>query len=167
MSADNQQERLYAEWIVGFVDGEGCFHVAINKIDKMRLGWQVLPEFRVVQHEKDVVVLEKLRQFFGFGSVTQNRKDFHGIRMEYRVRGLQNLNVLVTFFRKHPLQTPTKQSNFERFSQVIHLINQKKHLSRDGLNKIAEIVSKMNRQPVLQYIESSETIRQTSKMMKR
>jgi hypothetical protein len=27
MSADNQQERLDPMWIVGFVDGEGCFYV--------------------------------------------------------------------------------------------------------------------------------------------
>jgi hypothetical protein len=165
MSADNQQERLYAEWIVGFVDGEGCFHVAINRIKKMRLGWQVLPEFRVVQHEKDVVVLQKLQQFFGFGSVKQNRKDLHGIRMEYRVRGLHNLIKLVDFFKNHPFQTPTKQINFEKFCQILYLMKQKKHLTKDGLNKIAEIISTMNRQPLLRYIESSETIRQTPQLL--
>lgn len=161
MSADNQQERLYAEWIVGFVDGEGCFHVAINKINKMRLGWQVLPEFRIVQHEKDVTILKRIQEFFGFGHVTQNRKDIHGIRMEYRVRGLQNLNELVKFFEQHPLQTQTKQKSFEQFCQILYLMNQKKHLKRDGLDKIAKIVSTMNRQPLIKYIESSETIRQT------
>ena len=25
--ADNQQERLDADWVVGFVDGEGCFFI--------------------------------------------------------------------------------------------------------------------------------------------
>ena len=43
--ADNQQERLSAEWVVGFVDGEGCFFVGINRQPSMKLGWQVLPEF--------------------------------------------------------------------------------------------------------------------------
>ncbi len=43
MSADNQQERLNALWIVGFTDGEGCFHILINKIPEMSLDWQVLP----------------------------------------------------------------------------------------------------------------------------
>ena len=56
MSADNQQERLDANWIVGFVDGEGCFHVSINKMHKMTLGLQVLPEFRVVQHHRDEAI---------------------------------------------------------------------------------------------------------------
>ena len=60
MSADNQQERLDANWIVGFVDGEGCFHISINKIEKMTLGWQVLPEFRIVQHQNDEGVLYQI-----------------------------------------------------------------------------------------------------------
>ena len=53
MGAGDQQERLDKQWITGFVDGEGCFHVALNKQPKMTLGWQVLPEFRVVQHQRD------------------------------------------------------------------------------------------------------------------
>ena len=66
MGADNQQERLDASWITGFTDGEGCFHISINKIPSMSLGWQVLPEFRIVQHEKDEFVLHKNKGFFWF-----------------------------------------------------------------------------------------------------
>jgi hypothetical protein len=103
MSADNQQERLDAQWFVGFVDGEGCFHISINKIDKMSLGWQVLPEFRVVQNKQDEDVLYKMKDYFGFGKVTVNRKDKHGVRKEFRVRGLENLTKLIGFFDENPL----------------------------------------------------------------
>ena len=162
MSADNQQERLDTNWIIGFVDGEGCFHISINKIDKMSLGWQVLPEFRVVQHIRDDKVLYMIKNYFGFGGIKINRKDKHGIRKEYRVRGLENLNKLVKFFEINPLQTPTKQKNFNSFKQVIKMINNKEHLTKSGLDKIAIIISDMNRQPKIKYLESSETIRQTS-----
>ena len=67
MSADNQQERLDEKWIVGFVDGEGCFHVGINKQQKMSLGFQILPEFRVVQHQRDKKILFEFKKYFGFG----------------------------------------------------------------------------------------------------
>ena len=70
--ADNQQERLSADWVVGFVDGEGCFFVGINRQPSMKIGWQVLPEFRVVQHKRDVAILERLQEFFGSGQVTVN-----------------------------------------------------------------------------------------------
>ena len=151
MSAENQQERLSAKWIVGFVDGEGCFHVAINKLPKMALGWQVLPEFRVVQHKRDEKILLKLKYYFGFGNVVVN----HGDRKEFRVRGLENLKKLVTFFKLNPLQT-SKQKNFEVFSEIISMIEVEQHLTKEGLRKLAKLASKMNRQ-VIRHLESSET----------
>lgn len=159
MIADNQQERLDASWISGFTDGEGCFHVSINRIPKMSLGWQVLPEFRIVQHEKDEFVLYQIKEFFGFGDVRINRRDFHGTRKEFRVRGLDNLKQLILFFKKYPLQT-SKKKDFEIFSQIINLMDEKKHLEKEGLDEIAKLISLMNRKPKLKYLESSETTRQ-------
>jgi hypothetical protein len=52
LGADNQQERLRTVgWIVGFVDGEGCFSVTIQKATTAT-GWQVFPEFVVTQGER-------------------------------------------------------------------------------------------------------------------
>ena len=157
MSADNQQERLDTKWIVGFVDGEGCFHVSINRLPKMTLGWQVLPEFRVVQHKRDVDVLQRIRATLGYGEINVN----HGDRLEVRIRGLENLNKLVEFFKANPLQS-SKKKNFDYFARIISLMNERKHLSREGLDEIAKLAAKMNRQPKLKYLESSETTRQTS-----
>lgn len=158
MAADNQQERLDAKWIVGFTDGEGCFHVSINKLTGMSLGWQVLPEFRIVQNEKDESVLFKIKEYFGFGDVKVNRTDFHGTRKEFRVRGLENLNKLIDFFNKNRLNT-SKRKDFEIFSEIINLMNNKQHLIKEGLDKIAKLVSVMNRKPMIKYLESSETTR--------
>ena len=138
--ADNQQERLSADWVVGFVDGEGCFFVGINRQPSMKLGWQVLPEFRVVQHEKDVAILEQLRRFFGFGLITTN----HGDRKELRIRGAEQLNKVVEFFRAHPLQT-VKRSSFESFAEVITIMNHGDHLTEEGLQRIKDLAGRMNR----------------------
>lgn len=159
MGADNQQERLDANWITGFTDGEGCFHVSINRIIGMSLGWQVLPEFRIVQHEKDEAVLYKIKDYFGFGDVKINRTDSHGTRKEFRVRGIDNLNKLIEFFNKYPLST-SKVNDFKIFSEIIQLMNNKEHLTKEGLDKIAKLISEMNRKPNPKYLESSETIRQ-------
>ena len=138
--ADNQQERLSADWVVGFVDGEGCFFVGINRQPSMKIGWQVLPEFRVVQHERDVAILERLQEFFGSGQVTVN----HGDRKELRIRGLRQLSEVVRFFKRHPLRT-VKQSSFECFAEVIELMQQGDHLAEEGLARIRLIISRMNR----------------------
>ena len=156
MSADNQQERLNALWIVGFTDGEGCFHISLNRLPKMSLGWQVLPEFRIVQHEKDEELLHEIRNYFGFGNVRVNRTDHHGTRKEFKVRGLENLNKIVNFFKKYPLRT-SKKKDFELFSMVIQMMNDKEHLTKEGLDEIAKLVGEMNRKPRLKYLESSET----------
>ena len=158
MSAENQQGRLDNSWIVGFTDGEGCFHISINKIPEMSLGWQVLPEFRIVQHEKDEELLIKIKDYFGFGSVQINRTDFHGTRKEFRVRGLDNLNKIVKFFKENSLKT-YKRKDFELFSEVIDLMNNNKHLTKEGLDEIAKLVSEMNRKPQLKYLKPSETER--------
>ena len=158
MSADNQQERLNTQWVAGFVDGEGCFHVALNRQPKMQLGWQVLPEFRVVQHQRDLDILHKIQKTFGFGKVTRN----HGDRFEVRVRGLENLKKLICFFKKNKLQT-TKKENFEKFSMIIEMMKNGDHLTKKGLNKIAVIAASMNQKVKSAYLESSETIRQTSR----
>ena len=141
MGADNQQERLSAEWVVGFVDGEGCFFVGFNRQPTMRIGWQVLPEFRVVQHEKDVAILERLQEFFGCGMITTN----HGDRKELRIRGLRQLSErVVAFFKANPLNT-VKRSSFDRFAEVIALMEQGEHLTLEGLEKIKYLASRMNR----------------------
>jgi hypothetical protein len=158
MSADNQQERLDAEWIVGFVDGEGCFHVGINKQPKMLVGWQVLPEFRVVQHKRDIAVLHRIHDTLGIGKVVRN----HGDRFEVRVRGLKELRKLIDFFNEHELQT-TKKQNFETFSKIISLMEQNIHLTQKGLHTIALLASSMNNHVPSKYLVSSETIRRTLK----
>ena len=128
IGAGNQQESLGPEWVVGIVDGEGCFFVDVNRQPTMKVGWQVLPEFRVVQHERDVAVLEQLREFFGCGQVTTN----HGDRKELRIRGLKELSErVVPFFEAHPLRT-VKRTSFERFAEVIRLMQRGEHLTTEG-----------------------------------
>ena len=143
IGAGNQQESLSPEWVVGFVDGdgEGCFFVGVNRQPTMKIGWQILPEFRVVQHERDVSVLRQLREFFGCGQITVN----HGDRKELRIRGLKELSErVVPFFQAHPLRT-VKRASFERFTEVIRLMQRGEHLTTEGLTQIRELAGRMNR----------------------
>ena len=157
MTADDQQERLDAQWVTGFVDGEGCFHVSINRIPKMSTGWQVLPEFRVVQHERNQVVLEELQKFFSAGKVVVN----HASRKELRIRRIGDLRKVVCFFRQHPLKTK-KREDMEIFEQILEMMDRREHLTVEGLTKIANLCWAMNRKVKPRFLESSETICQKS-----
>ena len=123
----------------------------------MSIGWQVLPEFRIVQHERDESVLEELQQFFGAGKVVTN----HGARKELRIRKLNDLRNVVLFFKQHPLRTK-KKKNFEIFAKILELMEHKKHLTVEGLTDIANLCWSMNRKIKPRFLESSETLRQKS-----
>ena len=132
--------RLEAQWVVGFVDGEGCLFVGINPHSEMTSGIQVLPEFTVVQHQRDVQLLYALKQFFGCGVVRRN----HGERLAYQVRSLDHLNEkIVPFFEKHPLKSK-KRVDFAKFRKILQLMTKKEHLKSDGLERIRAIARTMN-----------------------
>ena len=132
---------LDAQWIVGFVDGEGCFHVGINQHADMTAGYQVLPEFTVVQHERDIELLYALKAYFGCGVVRTN----HGDRMAYRVRAKEHLNGrIIPFFEEHMLKSK-KHSDFTKFKRVLLMMESGEHLKPAGIAQIRAIASTMNR----------------------
>jgi hypothetical protein len=133
--------KLDAQWVTGFVDGEGCFFVGLNEHSDMRTGVQVLPEFTVVQHERDVQLLFALKEFFGCGVVRSN----HGDRMAFRVRGKEHLlQRVVPFFVEHPLKSK-KRVDFEKFRKVLLKMEAGDHLTANGVEEIRQIASQMNR----------------------
>lgn len=133
--------KLDAQWIAGFVDGEGCFYVGINPHEEMTAGFQVLPEFTVVQHKRDIQVLHALKAYFGCGVVRVN----HGDRMAYRVRGQKDLSEhIVPFFNKHPLKTK-KNVDFIKFRRILRIMEAGGHLNAEGIEEIRRIAARMNR----------------------
>jgi LAGLIDADG endonuclease len=152
--AENQQERLIRiGWVVGFVDGEGCFSVSfVRQQDRTgrrgyKLGYQVAPRFIVSQGISSAVCLEELSEFFGVGRVYGNaRHDNHREHMcQYIVNDRWDLlETIVPFFEEHPLRT-AKRMDFEKFVTVLDMMEDDLHLTREGLAKIAEITQTMNR----------------------
>ena len=164
-SADNQQERPNKEgWIVGFTDGEGCFSVSIVKNKTMRSGWQVFPEFVITQGKKSLPALEIFKEYFGCGKIFINKRydNHHEHLYRFCIRSIDELqNNIVPFFIKNQLHT-AKKKDFELFAEILDLMKKKKHLTQDGMRKIAKKIQRMNRKKPSKYLESSETIRQAS-----
>ncbi len=130
---------LTPDWIVGFTDGEGCFFVGVQKHPGMTAGFQVLPEFVVVQHERDIQILYALKRFFGCGVVRRN----HGDRFVYRVRKLECLERVIQFFERHPLKTK-KNVDFRKFRRIVMMMRKGRHLDKDGLIEILSMARTMN-----------------------
>jgi hypothetical protein len=153
--AENQQERLieFRGWVIGFVDGEGCFSISIvRQPDRTgrkgyETGYQVSPRFVVSQGVSSVHMLEELRGFFGCGRIFINKRhDNHRENMAQFIvhRREDLLETVIPFFRSHPLRT-AKQSDFEKFAACVELVSRGRHLTPAGLLEIVEIAETMNR----------------------
>ena len=143
-------------WIVGFVDGEGCFSIGFvkqgDRKEKERTrrgyktGYQVTHEFAVTQGESSLKSLTALQEFFGVGALYKNRRyDNHKENLyRYVVRKREELlSVIIPFFERYPLRT-VKQNNFVLFSQCLRDIAEKKHLTAGGVIRIAKRSQRMN-----------------------
>ncbi len=153
--AENQQERLieFRGWVIGFVDGEGCFSIGFNRqADRVnrkgyKTGYQVSHRFAVTQGVKSIACLEKLEGFFGVGRIFMNRRhDNHREHLAQYVvdKRTDLIDVIVPFFHDFPMLS-AKQGDFEKFATCLALVEQGRHLVPAGLVEIAEIAQTMNR----------------------
>ena len=169
MGADNQQERL-SYYVAGYVDGEGSFHVAIQKTDNVRLGYQVIPEFHVSQNPERASVLRIIQKLLQCGYIKDNHRLKTSDRSQVLVvrNRLDLLSKVIPFFHHYPLLS-SKQQDFEKFAEIIEDMRQNKHLIKSGLKKIIVKAFSMNNKgqyrqlklgDILNNLESSETVRQ-------
>lgn len=107
---------LEAQWITGFVDGEGCFSIEVNTPKSGKAQIQVA--LTVVQNETDEQILYALKDRFGCGSVTDNRNDNYGKRRMWRVKSVEHFaEHIVPFFEQHKLKTK-RRIEFQRVRGV-------------------------------------------------
>ncbi len=116
MVADNQQGSLdekLCNYLVGFVDGEGTFHVGIHERNQLTTGWQVYCEFHVSQNYDKISILEEIRKVLKCGYMKPNHRNSNDKTYVLVVRNQQDLlNKVVPFFEDHPFRSP-KQKDFE------------------------------------------------------
>ena len=147
--ADDQQEtarstlELDPHWVVGFVDGEGCFSVSIHRNAMCRStgGWQLRPVFHVYQHVRHRAVLEELVSFFGVGRLRS--KGPKSSAWTYAVDSLRDLEaVVLPFFERHPLRI--KDADFRQFATIVRAMRRKEHLDPDGFERLVRAAYAMN-----------------------
>jgi hypothetical protein len=131
----------HPNWLVGFVDGEGCFYVKIKK-NSSKLGHQVSLVFSLIQHSRDEKLFNMILKYLGCGVIEKviTRPD----EVKYVVYKFGNIcNILIPLFQKYPLQG-VKSLNFYDFCKVANLMINKVHLTKKGIKEINLIKSQMN-----------------------
>jgi hypothetical protein len=173
LGADNQQERLDS-YISGYVDGEGCFAVSINRNPTCRSGYQLVPEFHVSQNGDRAQVLGMIRERFGgCGYIKSNgRKDRV---LVYVVRRREDLlEHVIPFFERSPLWS-SKHGDFEKFATIVRSMTLGQHRTPSGFAALLDEALSMNGAGRFRSVrwkdvigsdsESSETICRTRGVM--
>lgn len=128
-------------WLVGFTDGDGCFHVNIGKDIRMKIGYQVKLNWSLTQHNKDINLLKNINKIF------INDKAFIYKNKDCNILRIQNKHILNKYIIPIYLNTPLKtrkNKDFIYWLEILELILKKEHLTIEGLNKIKELRILMN-----------------------
>jgi len=139
---NNVKCKLNPNWVTGFVDAEGCFMINITKRETNRMGWQIRPCFQIKLHHRDKELLMKIKYFFNeIGSISFSNDN--GVM--YRVNKLDDIiNIIIPHFDKYPLITQ-KQSDYKTFKNIVELINKGEHLNENGIIKIINLKTVLNK----------------------
>src|SRR3989344_6823893 len=139
--------KLNPYYLVGLVDGEGCFSITFNNHKSNRLV-EVRLLFEIELREDDKEILERVRNTLQCGNIyhlTYERYKKWRPHYKYKVSNLKDITEkVIPFFRKYPLQAKKKNS-FEVFSKVAELMLKKHHLKTEGIKEIHKLKEDLRR----------------------
>ena len=128
-----------SNWVAGFASGEGCLLVRIFESASHKIGYQVQLRFQITQHNRDKNLMEKLVEYLGCGFISER-----GDIVDFHVTNFNDIYYkIIPFFEKYQI-IGVKLENFNDFCKIANLVNNKEHLTLEGLTKIRELKLKMN-----------------------
>jgi len=128
-------------FVTGFTDGEGSFMIRVRKNAKYRTGFVVEVYFLMDLHKKDLNILQEIQAYFG--GVGKIREDVND-KVKFRVESLKDIvKEIIPHFDKYPLITQ-KLADYLLFRDVVNMMVNKEHLTKEGLNKIVSTKAVIN-----------------------
>ncbi len=128
---------LNPNYVVGFVDGEGCFSITLNK------NGDRLPEVRLIfeieLREDDEPILREIQKVLSCGNIYRLEYERYAKwrpHVKLKVSNFTDISQkIIPFFQRYPPQAK-KSVQFDKFCQVAELIKTKHHLTPEGIEKI-------------------------------
>ncbi len=145
------------EWLVGFIEGEGNFHVSLSKSHKKshpNYSFEYYPilQFRIFLREDDLPVLEKIKSTLSIGKIYKksyeySRKKGTNSRDQYvfYITALKDLFKLKEFLSFCEFHTK-KKKDMETFFKILQLKAEHKHLTLEGYSQVLSLANSMNSQ---------------------
>lgn len=153
---------LSADYIVGLTDGEGSFTVYPRPPGGSRGGksYKIECHYYLKLQEDDLILLKKVKEFFGCGAIyfQRDKRKNHSDCYRYEISDFQKIaGKVIPFFLKHKLQSKSKKNDFRLFCKIFKMVQKQQHFTKMGLTKIIELKSQMhkNRARRMREIRSS------------
>lgn len=130
--------RITSNWLSGFTQADGSFVVSFTHMKK---GFPIrpVPEFNLTQSNVDSNLFKEIQKHLGVGKLYENRGD-----IVFVVRSIEELvEVILPLFESHPPRGG-KLESFKIFKEVVLMIQEKKHLTLEGILHIIELSYFMN-----------------------
>ena len=141
-SAIHSNNNLNPWFLTGFIDGDGSFNIRVFKDPNGKLMCKVQPVFTIGLHLKDLPLLQLIQEYFGGVGNTYIREDDKMVY--YNISSVKDImKYVIPHFDNYPLVTQ-KQADFLLFKEIVNLMNNKEHLTNDGLIKIISLKSSLN-----------------------
>jgi len=129
-----------SQWLAGFASGEGCFYVKITKSSKSKQGFSIQLIFQLTQHIRDEILMRSLIDYLNSGNIFKSQDTY-----VFEVTKFSDINEkIVPFFKNYPI-LGSKSLDFSDWNQVIELMKNKAHLTKEGLEQIKLIKDGMNK----------------------
>jgi hypothetical protein len=126
-------------YLAGFADGEGSFNVSFRKRGDYAMPWKVSLCFNVSQRDK--VVLALFKQHLKCGTMRSRADGVWYYEVNNFTAIIENV---IPFFEQFSFLSAKKRRDFAKFKQIAELIQEGKHLSKEGVGEILEIRRDMN-----------------------
>ncbi len=128
-------------WIAGLASGDGCFHISIRNSSSTKLGKSVVLKFHIVQHSRDIELMEKLIYSLDCGKIELLLKQSAVYFVVVKFQDI--LEKIIPLFDKYPIRG-VKALDYTDFKKIVNIMFNKEHLTEQGLSKIQSIKSNMN-----------------------
>lgn len=128
-------------WIAGLTSGDGCFHISIRNSYTTKSGKSVVLNFHIVQHSKDIKLMEMLISTLGCGRIELMLKQSAVYFVVVNFKDL--FEKIEPLFNKYPIKG-VKALDFSELKKLVSLMHNKEHLTEQGLSKIQSIKLNMN-----------------------
>ena len=127
-------------WLVGFIEGEGCFYIKIRKNNNVVK--QVSLTFSISQHSRDLYLMNKIKDYLHCGLIDKVSTRPNSVTFVINSY-LDILEKVIPLLKIKPL-LGIKSLDFNDFCKVASLIESKSHLTQKVISEIFFIKKGMN-----------------------